>query len=111
MSGKNPRLNPLAARKRLLLGESELNRAQLAQEWRTLAGEVHALTSQARTVTALASAAGSLISGLVSWRHKRSAPSAEKPSWLQAALNGLGWFSKIKHAFRPAEPEPEPNDP
>ena len=109
MFGKNPRLNPLASRKQLLLAESELNRAQLAQEWRTMSGEVHSLTSQARTVTALASAAASLVSGLVSWRHKRSAPSAEKPSWLQTALNGLGWFSKISRAFRPSEPEP--NDP
>lgn len=104
MFGKNPRLNPLASRKQLLLAESELNRAQLAQEWRTLAGEVHALTNQARTVTALASAAASLVSGLVSWRQKKSAPSAEKPSWLQTALNGLGWFSKISRAFRSQAP-------
>ena len=104
MFGKNPRLSPLAARKQLLLVESELNRAQMAQEWRTMAGEVLALASQARTVTALASAAASLISGLVSWRHKKSAPSAEKPSWLQTALKGLGWVSKFNRAFHSQAP-------
>ena len=50
-------MNPLQSRKKLLLAESELNRAQLVQEWRTLADEVHALTTQAKTIGAIASAA------------------------------------------------------
>ena len=33
MFGNNPRVNPLEARKRLLVAESELNRAQLVEEW------------------------------------------------------------------------------
>ena len=37
MFGKKPRLNPLESRKQLLIAESELNRAQLVQEWQTMA--------------------------------------------------------------------------
>ena len=37
MFGKKPRLNPLESRKQLLIAESELNRAQLVQEWQAMA--------------------------------------------------------------------------
>ena len=50
MSGKNPRMNPLESRKQLLIAESELNRAQLVQEWQTMTDEVHSLVNQARTI-------------------------------------------------------------
>ena len=49
-------MNPLESRKQLLIAESELNRAQLVQEWQMMAGEVHSLTSQARTISSIASA-------------------------------------------------------
>ena len=82
-------MSPLASRKKLLIAESELNRAQLVQELQTISGEVHALASQAQTVTALASAAVKLIFGLASFRRKKkSAPVAEKPSWLKTILQG-----------------------
>jgi HPt (histidine-containing phosphotransfer) domain-containing protein len=49
-------MNPLESRKQLLIAESELNRAQLVQEWQTMADEVHALADQARTISSIASA-------------------------------------------------------
>ena len=36
LSGETPYLNPLESRKRLLIAESELNRAHLSEEWRTM---------------------------------------------------------------------------
>lgn len=90
MFGKHPRMTSLASRKQLLIAESELNRAQLVQEWQTLAGEVQVLTSQARTISALASSAVSLISGLTAIGHKKSVPTAEKTSWWQTILKGAG---------------------
>jgi hypothetical protein len=95
-------MNPLASRKKLLIAESELNRAQLVRELQTVADEVHSLSHQTRTITSLASAVASLIAGIASLRHKKeSAPAAEKPSWLQTVVKGAGLVSTIWSAFRP----------
>ena len=100
MSGKNLLMNPLESRKQLLVAESELNRAQLVQEWQTMADEVHSLTTQARTIRSIASAAAALVAGLASCRRKASAPAAEKPSWLKTILKGAGLVSTFWRAFR-----------
>lgn len=93
-------MNSLASRKQLLVAESELNRAQLLQDWRTMADDVHALKHQARTIGTLASAATSLVAGLVSLRCNKTAPVAEKPSRLQLFLKGAGLVSTIWQSFR-----------
>ena len=99
MSGKNSRLNPLALHKQLLIAESELNRAQLVQEWQTMAGEVHALAHQARTIACIASAAASLVAGLSALRHKQSKPAAEKPSWWRILFKGAGMVGTFWSEF------------
>ena len=93
-------MNSLESRKQLLIAESELNRAQLVQEWRTMADEIHSLTSQARTVKSIVSAVATLVAGLSSLRHKKSAPDAEKPSWWKTLLKGAGLASSFWQAFR-----------
>ena len=93
-------MNPLESRKKLLLAESELNRAQLVQEWRTLADEAHALTTQAKTIGAIAAAATLLLKGLLSFQHKKPAPVEEKCSWLQTIIKGAGLASKFWATFR-----------
>jgi len=93
-------MNPLEMQKQLLIAESEVNRAQLMQEWQTMAGEVHSLATQARTIGSFASATASLVSGLVFFWHKRSAPTAEKPLWWQTILKNAGLISNIWLAFR-----------
>jgi hypothetical protein len=98
-------MNPLESRKQLLIAESELNRAQLVQEWRTMADEVHSLANQARTISSLASAAATLVAGIASFRRKKSAPAAEKPSWLQTIVKGAGLVSTIWSEFRPQDRE------
>ena len=93
---------PFASRKKLLIAESELNRAQLVKELQTISDKVRSLANQARTVNSLASAAVTLIAGLASFRRKKeSAPAAEKPSWLQTILNGARFVSTIWNEFRP----------
>jgi hypothetical protein len=94
-------MNPLESRKKLLLAESELNRAQLVQEWQALADDFHLLANQARTISSFASAATSLVAGLVSFRRKKSAPAAKKPSWLQTIFKSAGLISTFWQAFRP----------
>jgi hypothetical protein len=101
-------MNQLAARKQLLIVESELNRAQLVQEWRMVKGEVHALAEQARTVRSMASAVATLVAGLSSCRRKAATPAAEKPSWLQTILKGAGVIGTFWQTFR--APPAEPND-
>jgi hypothetical protein len=92
-------MNPLKARKQILIAESELNRAQLVQDWRTMADEAHALADEARTLRSMASAAGSLVAGFAALRRKNSAP-AEKPAWWQTLLKGAGQVSTLWSAFR-----------
>ncbi|HEY5041489.1 MAG TPA: hypothetical protein VIK53_05745 [Verrucomicrobiae bacterium] len=93
-------MNTIASRKKLLVAESELNRAQLVQEWQTMTGETHALINQARTLRSLASAAAVLINGVASLRRKKSVPAAEKPSWLQTIVKGAGLISTVWQTFR-----------
>ena len=93
-------MNPLASRKKLLVAESELNRAQLVREWQTMADDVHALAEQARTIRSVVTAAATLISGLVSLRQKNPAPAVEKNSWLQTILKGAQLAGSLWTEFR-----------
>jgi hypothetical protein len=94
-------MNPLASRKKLLIAESELNRAQMVEELQTMTDKIHSLASQARTVSSIASSAAMLIAGLAScWRKKESAPAAEKPSWLQTILKGAQLAGSLWSEFR-----------
>jgi hypothetical protein len=102
MSGKNPLMNPLNSRKQLLIAESELNRAQLVQEWQTMADDVCALANQAKSISSFASAAATLVAGLASFRRKNSAPAVdEKPSWWRILFKSAGMFFTFWRAFRP----------
>ena len=100
MFGKSSRINPIAARKRILIAESELNRAHLVQDWQMMTDEVHALADGARTIRSVASAAASLVAGLAVLRRKKSAP-AEKPAWWQTLLRGGQTISALWSEFRP----------
>ena len=93
-------MNPLASRKMLLIAESELNRAQLVQDWQLMTGEVHALAEEARTLRSIASATASLVTGLAALRHKKSA-TAEKPAWWQTLLKSGQTISSLWSEFRP----------
>ncbi len=93
-------MNALESRKQLLVAESELNRAQLLQEWQTMADEFHVLTRQAKIIVSLAAAGGLLAAGIASFRHKKSAPVDEKPSRWQTILKYAGVASSLWSAFR-----------
>jgi hypothetical protein len=81
-------MNALESRKQLLIAESEINRAQIAQEWQSMADGVHSITGRARSFTSIAVAAGLLIGGLVAFRRIKSAPVDGKIPWWQALLKG-----------------------
>jgi hypothetical protein len=98
-------MNPLTLRKKLLVAESELNRAQLVQDCQAMTDQVHSLTRHAITFSAVAAAVATLVAGLSSLRHKKSAPAAEKPSWLQNILKGVQLVGSLWPAFRPQHRE------
>ena len=94
-------MNSRASRKQLLIAESELNRAQLVQDWQTMTDDVHALANQAKTIRTLVAAAATLVAGLASCRPKKAVSFDEKPSWWQTALKGAGMVSTFWSEFRP----------
>jgi hypothetical protein len=94
-------MNPLQSRKQLLIAESELNRAQLVQEWQTMADGVRSVADRARTISSIASTAASLIAGLAFFRRTRSAPGDERPSWWQTLLKGAPLAGLLWSKFRP----------
>jgi hypothetical protein len=93
-------MNPLQSRKKLLIAESELNRAQFVQDWETLAEGVHAIAGRAKSFSAIASSAAVLVAALAAFRRGRSAHPEAKPSWLQTILKSASLISTIWLAFR-----------
>jgi len=113
MFGKNSRLTALESRKRLLLAESELNRAQLVGDMAALTADVRALTGRAKSIGLIVSSATALLIGLAAFRRKKSAPAGEKPGWLRTILKGAGLVSTLWAASRPRGQDHEdkqPND-
>jgi hypothetical protein len=101
MSGKDPQMNSLTLRKRLLIAESELNRAQLAEEWHTMAEDVRLVAGKAKTISTVALAAALLVAGLVQFRRAMSARAGQKSSWWQTLLQGAKMAVTLWSQFRP----------
>ena len=100
MFGKESHVSPLALRKQMLIAESELNRAQLSEEWQTMTLGVRGLAHRAGTIGAWASSAALLLAGVTAWRRGSPAPGAAKRSWFQKTLNVARLASAIWFAFR-----------
>ena len=111
MFGKSARLTPLQSRKRLLLAESELNRAGLAGDMAGLAAEVRAVSARAKTIGLIASSAPAILAGLAAFRRKKPACANRKTSWLSSILKGAGLISSLWVAFRPKARGQEEDDP
>jgi hypothetical protein len=99
MFGKESHLSPLEARKQMLIAESELSRAQLSEDWQTMARGVRDLAHRAKTIAAWASSAALLVAGIAAWRRNAPAPGTAKTSWLQKILAGARVASTIWFAF------------
>jgi hypothetical protein len=100
MSEKNTRLNPLELRKRLLLAESELNRAHLSRDVASIMADLRALTDRAQSLGSMASSAAVLVSGLAAFRSPKPAGGKTKLQWWQIALKGAGLVSTLWLASR-----------
>jgi hypothetical protein len=112
MFGKKPHVSPLELRKQLLILESELNRAQLAQEWQTMAHGVRDVAHRATTIIGKwVSAAALLVAGVTALRRGPPAPGTAKSSWFQKILNGAGMVSTLWLAFHAKGHNQENKDP
>ena len=100
MSGKEPRLSPLELRRRMLIAESELNRAQLLQEWESMTAPVRGFAERSKSFGSMATSAASLATGLFTFRRGPPTPVPEKPSWLDTVLKGVRLAASIGLAFR-----------
>lgn len=100
MFGNNPRLNPLESQKRLLIAESELNRAQLAEEWVALTAGVRTFTGRVKSFGSIAPMAALLVAGLAAFRRGKRADAGVKPSWFQMALKGAQAAGSLWRAIR-----------
>jgi hypothetical protein len=100
MFRKESHLSPLESRKRLLIAESELSRAQLSEDWQAMTDGVADLAHRAKTIATWASSAALLAAGVTALRRGPSAPGTAKSSWIQKTLNGARLASTIWVAFR-----------
>ena len=100
MFGKTPHVSSPASRKQLLIAESELNRAQLTEEWQTMAHGVRDVAHRAKTIAGWTSSAVMLVAGVAALRRGPAAPSTAKSSWFQKVLNSARVASTIWFAFR-----------
>jgi hypothetical protein len=111
MFGKGPRLDPLESRKELLIAESELNRAQLSQEWQTMTLGVGALAHRAKTIGGWVSSLALLMAGLAALRTGPPPRGAAKTNWFHTILNGASlastiWLALPNRGHRPDRSEP-----
>jgi hypothetical protein len=103
MFGKGARLSPLEARKRLLIAESELNRAHLTRDMATLAAGVRQFRDQAGTLGTTVSSSVKVVAGLSALRRGRSAEKGAKRSWLKTIFKSAGLISILWRELRPRE--------
>jgi hypothetical protein len=81
-------MNPLEARKQLLIAESELNRARLIGDVAVLTAAARRLTCRATTWGTIASSAAVLAASLAAIHGGRTAAAGAKPSHAHAILDG-----------------------
>lgn len=99
MPRTDPGMNALESRKRLLIAESELNRAKLVIDLAALTAEAKTLATRAVGFGSLASSLVGLLSGLLTSR--KTATRAAEPSWFQNLIKGAGVVASLWKAFRP----------
>lgn len=94
-------MNPLESRKRLLIGDSELNRAQAVNDMKVLTADVRKFSEPAKLFSTVASSAAVVMAVLAVFRRGQSVPIATKPSWLKNIGRGVGLISILWLALRP----------
>lgn len=101
MPRKSPVVTPLKLRKELLIAESELNRAQLINEWAAATEWHRALNTGVKTAGSIASVAVLLVTAVRAFRRRREPKDGVDSSWVQPLIRGAGLVSSLWKTFRP----------
>ena len=99
MSRHENSVTPLQLRKRLLITESEINRARLLEEWQTLTDGVSNFADEVISVRTMASSIVPLVAGLAAFTGGKVA-AASKSSWVQKIVSGARLASTLWLVFR-----------
>jgi hypothetical protein len=112
MPEKNSRLSQLESQKRLLVAESELNRARMVAELSALKSDARALVDHVTSFGSIASTVAGLVSGVAAFRGEKLENGDGKSHWLRRIIKGAGLVSTIWRAFRskPREQETEKDE-
>lgn len=96
-------MRPSSPQKLLLIAESELNRANLADDLADLSLAAHALTARAESVGSLTSSAIGLVAGLVALQQGGSERRDQGAPWLSTLLTGTNLLSRLWHMWNRPE--------
>jgi hypothetical protein len=94
MAGRIASLDKLQTRKRCLLLEAEVHRAQMTQDWGRIKTAVHQAKGMARTAKPWLTAAGMAIAGFSAYRSMRAAR-GQKGSFFSKLLGGASSLTSI----------------
>jgi hypothetical protein len=100
MPGKTSDLSPLESRKQLLVAQSELNRAGLADEWQGMAHGVRDFSQRAKNIASWTASAALLVAGVTALRRAPPRSGAAKTSLFQRILDGARVASTLWFTFR-----------
>lgn len=100
MFGQDALLRDLAARKRLLVAESELNRAQFLGAIAVSGTTVRALLHGAGSIGSVVSSIGRILGSLGGDRRDPDAKPGAGPSWMRWAVEAAGLVSTAWFAFK-----------
>ena len=92
-------MNPLETRRQRLVAASELNRAQLLAECRTMAEAVGGVARRAKSLGALAASVSLLVADLAAFRRSQSAGAGRSP-WMQRLIQAVRWGGALWLAWR-----------
>ncbi|HEY0456410.1 MAG TPA: hypothetical protein VGE41_08540 [Verrucomicrobiae bacterium] len=100
MFGTDSRLNPIEARKRLLIAESEINRARLPEEWQQMSKGIHTVGARLKSIGWVAATAALAATSISAFRPNKTAATQPKTTWMHRLLQGAQLASSIWSAFR-----------
>lgn len=108
MFGKgNDSLSSLAARKRLLVAESELNRTQLRREWQEFVLDADHFVRRVKSLSTVTAVLVSLAVGLAGRPKSKAAPANAPSSWLRRLARGARLASNVWMLIRALGKLPE----
>lgn len=100
MPGRTTDVTPLGLRRRLLVAESDLNRARLREEITALTEEVNTVVARARSVGSIASSVAFLVASVRALRSSPAGAGGGRASRFQALLKKAGILSSLWLALR-----------